>query len=255
MIENSNPFSLEGRNFLVTGAASGIGRATSLALSRLGANLLLVDINLVGLHDLQRECKSTDNVLELDLTDSIRIKQKILSIIPSFGKLHGFVHCAGKTYISPLKTVSKERCEEIYNLNTYAGIELSKTFINKDVYAGEKGSVVFISSVYSLVGSPANVGYAMSKSALHGITKALSVELAPKGIRVNCIAPGFVKTAMLDSTSNAFDANYAETLSKLHPLGLGEPDDVAYSVAFLLSDAAKWVTGAIFNIDGGFTAQ
>jgi NAD(P)-dependent dehydrogenase (short-subunit alcohol dehydrogenase family) len=250
-----NPFSLEGKNYLVTGAASGIGRETSIVLSRLGANLLLVDINLVGLLKTQNDCKPTDKVMELDLTDSPQIRGKILSIIPSFGKLHGVVHCAGKPYISPLKTVSKERCTEIYNLNTYAGIELAKTFINREVYAGEKGSVVFISSVYALVGSSGNVGYAMSKSALHGVTKALSVELAPKGIRVNCVAPGFVKTAMLDSTGNVFDANYAVTLNKLHPLGLGEPEDVAYSVAFLLSDAAKWVTGAIFNIDGGFTAQ
>ena len=132
---------------------------------------------------------------------------------------------------------------------------LAKVFTNRNVYAGNKGSIVLISSVYGLVGSAANVGYAMSKSALHGITKALSIELASKGIRVNCVAPGFVKTNLLPNQSELFGVDHDELINKLHPLGLGEPDDVAFSVAYLLSDAAKWVTGTILNIDGGFTAQ
>jgi len=132
---------------------------------------------------------------------------------------------------------------------------LAKVFTNRSVYAGEKGSIVFLSSVYGVVGSAANVSYAMSKSALHGITKSLAIELAGKGIRVNCVAPGFVKTNMLDKALGMFDENYAETINKLHPLGVGEPEDVAFSIAYLLSDAAKWVTGSIMNVDGGFTAQ
>jgi NAD(P)-dependent dehydrogenase (short-subunit alcohol dehydrogenase family) len=250
-----NPFSLVGKNILITGAASGIGKETSIVLSKLGANLILVDINLNGLIQTQNECKSRTEILELDLTKSAMINEKILSVLTEFGKLHGFVHAAGKAYISPLKTISEEKCKEVYALNTYSAIELAKVFTNRNVYAGERGSIVFISSVYAIVGSAANVGYAMSKSALHGITKALSIELASKGIRVNCIAPGFVKTNMLDSASGNFDTNYAETLNKLHPLGVGEPEDIAFSIAYLLSDAAKWVTGAIINVDGGFTAQ
>jgi NAD(P)-dependent dehydrogenase (short-subunit alcohol dehydrogenase family) len=105
------------------------------------------------------------------------------------------------------------------------------------------------------VGSVANVGYAMSKSALHGITKSLAIELAPKKIRVNCIAPGFVKTSMLDSISTLFDKEYFEKINKLHPLGLGEAEDVANLIAFLFSDMSKWITGSIINIDGGYTAQ
>lgn len=255
MNQTYNPFSLEGSNFLITGAASGIGRETSIVLSKLGANLILADINLEGLLKTQSDCKITDKVLELDLTNSTRIKEMVLSLIPEFGKLHGFVHSAGRPYISPLKTISEEKCAEIYRLNTYSAIELAKVFTNRSVYAGEKGSIVFISSVYAIVGSAANVGYAMSKSALHGITKALSIELAPKGIRVNCVAPGFVKTNMMHETKDLFEDNHIELLNKLHPLGLGEPVDIAFSIAYLLSDAAKWVTGAVFNIDGGYTAQ
>jgi NAD(P)-dependent dehydrogenase (short-subunit alcohol dehydrogenase family) len=104
------------------------------------------------------------------------------------------------------------------------------------------------------VGSAANVGYAMSKSALHGITKSLSIELAPKNIRVNCVAPGFIKTKMLEDISDSFNDNYSETITKLHPLGLGDPEDVANVIAFLLSDMSKWITGSILSVDGGYTA-
>jgi NAD(P)-dependent dehydrogenase (short-subunit alcohol dehydrogenase family) len=250
-----NPFTLEGRNFLITGAASGIGKQTSIVLSKLGAKLILCDINEEGLMITKEECGEGNIILPIDLGDSSQIKLAVTNVIPEFGKLHGFVHLAGRPYIAPLKSVSEVKCKEVFALNTYAALELCKVFISKNVYMGERGSIVLVSSVYGVVGSSANVGYAMSKSALHGITKSLSIELAGKGIRVNCVAPGFIKTNMLDNTSDMFDANYAETLNKLHPLGIGESEDVALSIAFLLSNAAKWVTGAIFNIDGGFTAQ
>ena len=254
MNQNFNPFSLEGKNYLITGAASGIGKATSIILSKLGANLILVDINQQGLVETKKSCKSTDKLLVLDLSNASLIKKEILDIVKSFGKLHGFVHLAGRSYISPLKMINEQKCSDIYSLNTYAAIELAKTFINKKVYNGENGSIVLVSSVYGVVGSAANVGYAMSKSALHGITKSLAIELASKGIRVNCVAPGFVKTNMMDSVANKFDEKYEETLNNLHPLGLGSPEDVAYSIVYLLSEASKWVTGSILNIDGGYTA-
>lgn len=254
-MSNFNPFSLEGRRILVTGAASGIGRATSIMLSKLGAKLLLIDINREGLLETKQLCSTDDQILALDLVDFPKLKAEVSEMVLSFGKLNGVVHLAGKSYIAPLKSISEEKCFDVFTLNTYSALELAKLFINRNIYAGEKGSIVLVSSVYGIVGSPANVGYAMSKSALIGITKSLAMELAGKGIRVNCIAPGFVKTNMLNSASELFDASYAETLNRLHPLGIGEPDDVASSIAYLLSDAAKWVTGAVFNIDGGFTAQ
>ena len=140
-------------------------------------------------------------------------------------------------------------------MNTYAALELAKLCSKKTIYAGEKGSFVLISSVYGLVGSSANAVYAMSKGGIISLTKALAMELAPKGIRVNCIAPGFIKTSMMNDISSSFDQEYYARLNSLHPLGLGEANDIANGILYLLSDMSKWVTGSILNIDGGFTAQ
>lgn len=250
-----NPVSLVGRKYLITGAASGLGRQTSIFLSKLGAELILADLNQIGLEETAALCENKVEKLLLDLCDTSMMKSKITDAVTGFGKLNGFVHLAGRPYISPLKSINEKTAIDVFMLNTYAGIELAKTCINKNVFAGNNGSIIFISSVYGIVGSAANVGYAMSKSALHGVTKSLAIELAPKKIRVNCIAPGFVKTKMFDDISDSFDSDYIQTLNNLHPLGLGDAEDVANSVAFLLSDMSKWITGTILSVDGGFTAQ
>jgi NAD(P)-dependent dehydrogenase (short-subunit alcohol dehydrogenase family) len=250
-----NPVSLIDRRYLITGAASGLGKATSILLSKLGAELILVDIDEEGLNDTAKMCSSNVIKVIINLYDISDLKTKIIDAVTKFGKLNGFVHLAGRPYISPLKSINEKTTTEVFMLNTYVGIELAKICTNRKIFAGERGSLVFISSVYGLVGSAANVGYAMSKSALHGVTKSLAIELAPKNIRVNCIAPGFIKTNMLQKISDSFNSEYNDTLTKLHPLGLGEADDVANSVAFLLSDMSKWITGSIMSVDGGFTAQ
>lgn len=250
-----NPLDLSGRRYLITGAASGMGRATAIYLSQLGAALLLVDINEQQLDITKNKCRPSDIVLAIDLTDAAQIKAKISDDVALNGKLTGFVHCAGRPYVTPLKMISEEKAIDIYKLNSYAAIELAKTFTNRKIYTGENGSIVLISSVYGVVGSAANVGYAMTKGAIQSITRALAIELAPKNIRVNCIAPGFVKTEMADTINNNFDSQYEKHIENLHPLGWGSADDIAAGIAYLFSDMSKWVTGSILNIDGGFTAQ
>lgn len=251
----SDLLDLTGRSYLITGAASGMGRAASILLSKKGARLILVDINSDGLAVTRERCAGDTIVLNLDLSVPELFKEKIGKIIESFGKINGIVHCAGLPYISPLKTVNSDTCDKIYKINTYAAVELAKIFISKKVYAGEYGSIAFISSVYGLVGSAANVGYALSKGGIQAVTKALAIELAPKRIRVNCIAPGFIKTNMMENVTSSFTEDYTERLESLHPLGLGEADDVANAILYLLSDMSKWVTGSILSVDGGFTAQ
>ncbi len=251
-----NPIALTGKRYLISGAASGLGRATSVLLARLGAELILLDINDEGLTATNELCgDATVHCITANLQNSSEIKPVIIDAVTKWGKLNGFVHLAGRPYVAPLKSINHNTSTDIFNLNTYAAIELAKVFISKNVYTGDSGSIVLISSVYGFVGSAANVVYAMSKAALHGVTKSLSIELASKNIRVNCVAPGFVKTKMLDTVSGSFNEEYYHTLNNLHPLGLGESEDVANAIAFLLSDMAKWITGTVLSVDGGFTAQ
>ena len=246
---------LTGRSYLVTGAASGIGKATTMLLSEQGAKLLLVDINPDSLLEVSKQCKGEVDTLVIDLTDANAIKTRIKERSATFGKLNGFVHCAGIPYVAPLNVINAEKTERLYRLNTYAAIELAKACSGKHLYAGDSGSFVLISSVYGIVGSAANVGYAMSKGAILSITKALAIELVTKGIRVNCVAPGFIKTPMMSTVENQMDNEYFNRLNALHPMGLGEPEDIANAILFLLSDMSKWMTGAVLNVDGGFTAQ
>lgn len=254
-INTFNPLDLSGRSYIITGAASGIGKATAILLSRLGAKLLLLDINAESLQTMHALCENPTDSLVIDLTQSGGIKNSVKEKITAFGKINGFVHCAGIPYISPLNAINIEKSETLYRLNTYAAIELAKVCSNKQTYAGEHGSFVLLSSVYGLVGSAANVVYAMSKAAIIGITRSLAIELAPKKIRVNCIAPGFVKTNMLTANAGAFDEAYNLKLEAMHPLGLGDAESIAEPIAFLLSDASRWITGAVINVDGGFTVQ
>ena len=250
---HDTPMRLDGKHLLITGAASGIGRATALLASQLGAKCVLCDCNQEGLDAVGKCCPQCETI-PIDLTDCEAIKDAVMKHVAEFGKLDGMAHIAGRPYISPLKTIDRDRFDEVLHLNSYAGLNLSQLVSSRRV--GNVGaSIVFISSVYANVGSAANVGYAMSKGAVQSMTKALAVELAAKKIRVNCVAPGFVQTEMSSAISSYFDASHDETVESLAPLGSGRPEDVANMICFLLSDAARWITGAIFNVDGGFTAK
>ncbi len=234
-------FSLTGKRIIVTGAASGIGCATANLLQDLGADSLLLDIN-------QRE---DINITPCDLTDFENVKRVILD---TGQKFDGLVHCAGVPSIVPLRALSMSEFERVNRINVEAGLNLAKIFASRKVHNPEtRCSIVFISSVYGITGSSSNVAYSAGKAAVIGITRSLAVELAPK-IRVNCVAPGFVKTEMGGKINYLFDESHDKLVESMHPLGYGEPLDIAGGIAFLLSDASKWMTGSVLNIDGGFTA-
>lgn len=255
-----NPMSLRGKTIIVTGAASGIGRETAKLLYSLGAQLLLLDMNSEGLMTLRDSlCFMAQKTVirSIDLSDFDSIKTVLYGAKQELGTPYtGLVHCAGIPSVLPLRALSNEQYEKVMKVNTQAGLNLAKVFSSKQGHdLTQQGSIVFISSVYGVVGSSANVAYATSKAALIGMTKALAIEFSTKNIRVNCVAPGFIKTNMADGVNALFDAEYSDRIEKMHPLGWGEAIDIANAIAFLLSDASKWTTGAVFNIDGGFTAQ
>jgi NAD(P)-dependent dehydrogenase (short-subunit alcohol dehydrogenase family) len=243
------------KTILITGAASGLGRVTAVTLSSLGAKLLLLDVNKDGLNKTEALCHNDCSILVHDLEDIGGLRYAVENKITEIGKLDCLVNIAGISCVQPLKTLKIETAEYVFKINTLAPLELSKIFCCNQNHRGENPSITFVSSVYGIVGSSANVAYAMSKSALHGVTRSLAIEMARKRIRVNSVAPGFIKTGMLDNVSDIFDDEYKGRINELHPLGLGEPHDIANAVVFLASDMSKWITGTILSVDGGFTAR
>lgn len=250
-----------GKNIIVTGAASGIGKATVHLLNNLGARCFRFDLNEEGLNQDNLSLEQNP-IYAVDLTDFdavsrvMNLAKNTLFQMGWGNGFHGLVHCAGIPSILPLRILQMDDYERVQKINTQAGLNLAKIFSKNGMYdKQQRSSIVFISSVYGLVGSAANVAYAISKGANISMTKALAVELAPKNIRVNCIAPGFVKTNMGDKVTPLFDEGYSNRIEKMHLLGWGEPEDIANGIVFLLSDAAKWITGTVVTIDGGFTAQ
>jgi NAD(P)-dependent dehydrogenase (short-subunit alcohol dehydrogenase family) len=247
---------LEARHYLITGAGSGIGRAVAELLDRRGASTSLVDVDPSALAStVARLGPGRHRTFEFDLRKVDEIGALVGSVVAAGGLLHGVVHAAGIQQVAPVRVLEPASWRQIFAVNTEAGLALAKTLASRKVYAGTNGSVVFISSVMGLVGSPGATAYSMSKAALNGMAKSLALDFAPRRIRVNCIAPGFVKTPLLERTARLWTEEQRRQVEAQHPLGFGEPEDVANAVAFLLADTGRWITGTVLVVDGGYLAQ
>jgi NAD(P)-dependent dehydrogenase (short-subunit alcohol dehydrogenase family) len=252
--ESVNPLSLRSRRILVTGAASGIGRAACALLSRLEARVAAVDVDEAGLASLPlpgeghtRRCFNLENVEQ--------IPAWMAEWALEGGPFFGVVHAAGLSCVQPLRLLTPAAYRKVLLLNTEAALALARGFQKRAVSGATGGSIVFISSVMAIAGASGAAAYSLSKSALHGLARSLAIELAPAGIRINCVAPGFVKTPMFDRMAALWDAAQLSRVEADHPLGLGTPADVANSIAFLLADTGRWITGSVLTVDGGYTAQ
>lgn len=248
---------LTGRHYVVTGASSGIGRQTAVLLHNLGARLSLIDRDEVGLEELRASLRSTvdTHIHVSDLSEIDAIEKLVLDCVAIGGALHGVVHSAGMQAIGPVRSLKAETWRKIFAVNTEAALALSKAMTSKKVYAGEHGSIVFISSVMASVGSAGAVPYSMSKAALEGMARSLAIEFASRRIRVNCVAPGFVNTPLLERTGKMWSDDQRKAVEDEHPLGFGQPEDIANAVAFLLADSGRWITGSIMVVDGGYLAR
>lgn len=254
MVMSVNRWDLSGRVFLVTGASSGIGLATSVLLSQLGATLVLLGRNRERLAAVLPQLSGDGHRLEAYDLDASENLPALLKVVAETSPLSGLVHCAGAQVIRPLRVLTTGEIDRLLRLNVNASLMLAKALRQKGVHTAQT-SLVFVSSVMGLVGTAGRSAYCASKSALHAMTKSLAVELAPEGIRVNCVAPGMVRTRMLDEAGALVGREQLQRVEQLHPLGFGEPRDVADAIAFLLADTSRWITGTTLVVDGGYTAQ
>lgn len=248
-----NPLDLSGKIVLITGASSGIGKETSIYLSKLGAKVILVSRNEEKLR-ITLSLMEGDNhsIYVFDLKKIGQIEALIERVVSQHGKLNGLVHCAGIGDMRPLQMTKYDFIHNMMLINFYSFIELCRVIAKKNNYA-ESSSFVAISSATSYKGEKSKVAYCASKGALDSAIRAMAKELAKKNIRVNSIIPGFIKTEMVDAYIEvAGEEEFKKNVLVNQYLGLGEPIDVANAVAYLLSDASKFVTGTGFVIDGGY---
>lgn len=249
-------FSLSNKTILITGASSGIGRSCAVQCSKMGASLLLMGRNVDELNRTVSELQPGTKVemIVADFSKMVDLELVIAEKILTIGKIAGFIHCAGVEKTLPLKKQTSEVFQSIFDINVFAGFELAK-IISLKKYKAEKASFVFIASVAGMVGESGKTIYSASKGAVISGARSMSMELARSDIRVNSISPAMVKTPILEKMFDGIGEEASQNIIKKHPLGIGEPEDVANACVFLLSDAAKWITGTNLVVDGGYTAQ
>jgi 3-oxoacyl-[acyl-carrier protein] reductase len=250
------PFAtLAKKTILITGASSGIGRATAFEASRQGATVLALGRDVGRLSDLGEGLGGRPHhLIEFDLTDADAIPAMVKDLSIQFGRLDGLVHSAGIHSAMPLRGVNAVGIDQLLHANVTTGFLLAKALRHKQVRAATP-SIVFLSSAAGLVGQSGVSAYSASKGAVIAATKSLAVELARDQIRVNCVCPGVVMTSMTQSLRETVGEVSFSQIEAAHPLGLGTPEDVAQAIVFLLSDSARWITGTALSVDGGYTAQ
>ncbi|ACL75571.1 SDR family NAD(P)-dependent oxidoreductase [Ruminiclostridium cellulolyticum] len=251
-----NPIDLSGKNILVTGASSGIGKGIAIYLSKVGANIIMAARNEEKLKETYNELEPGNHSYYLiDLNNLDEIEGMIDNICSDGRKLNGIVHSAGISSTIPIQYIKLDNLKSIMSINFYSFIELVKHF-SKRKYNDNGGSIVAISSISSKVGARGLAAYCASKGALDSSIRPIALELAAKNIRINSIAPGMIKSQIYDGLIELVNNNNFETdLKKRQIMGLGKPEDVASAAAFLLSDASKFITGTSIIVDGGYLAH
>lgn len=239
------------RKILITGASSGIGRATAILASKLGADIVLCGRNMQELEKTQNEMNCSENHTRIvfDVREFDKYDEVFQMAVADGRKLDGLVHCAGIAPTIPLRVMKHSLINEVMNTNFTSFMCLTSTYSRKKFSNG--GSIVAISSANSHYPQKCMSVYAASKCALEAAVKTMSLELAPQGIRANCVIPGAIRTPMMDGISE-------DTIDKIEEkqlLGVGKPEDVAGMIAFLLSDAASFITGRSMFVDGGLLGQ
>jgi 2-hydroxycyclohexanecarboxyl-CoA dehydrogenase len=245
-----NARDLVGRTALVTGGASGIGRATALAMAARGARVAILDVQAGG--DVEDEARRRGDELAAfagDVTSAASVEATAAAVRARFGPVHVLVNSHGISGFGTLPDLPEPEWLRMIDVHLNGVFRTCRAFVS-DMIAAGFGRIVNVSSVGGLRGGPMLVHYAAAKAGVVGFTKALAIDLGPKGITVNAIAPGLVDTPMLRA-SGLSDAVRSATIAQMPIRRLGTPDDVAAAILFLVSDAAAWFTGQVLSPNGG----
>jgi len=247
---------LAGKRFVIAGAASALGKATSTLLAREGAGLLLLGRNRDKLEalaaDLDGPVEPTLGTLDLQ-SDPDALARPIREDAVVAGPFSGGVYCPGTGPMAPLRMLNSDAIEKLMRINFVAAQMFAKALAAKKIRHPDGGSIVLVASAAGSRGNKGLSTYSASKAALISSARSFALELAEWRIRVNCVSPGYFESPLAES-SFSWHPGGREALEKQHPLGVGTPDDVAGAVVFLLSDLARWITGTNLIVDGGYLA-
>ena len=241
---------LRGKTVLVTGGGSGLGFAIASAFQANSSNVVIVGRNAATLNEARKLLGKKVHCIAFDVNEIDRLPELVKLVQASVGEVDVLVNNAGINMKKDVLHVTNKDFEGIIQTNQTAVFALTRDIL-KTMVVRHSGSVIMISSMASRYGIPKVIGYTASKSAVEGMTRALAVECAPFGIRINCIAPGFIKTKMSSEALESDPERKRRVLART-PMGrLGEPADVAHAALFLASEQSKFVTGVVLPVDGG----
>ncbi len=248
--------SLESKKILITGASSGIGKQVALLCSQRDARVVLMGRDVKRLEEVSKQLEGSGHkYYSCDLEDLDRIETFLETVVAENGSFDGFVHCAGRGDLIPLKMLKPSKLERIMKINFCSFVELVRCLVKKKAYK-EGMSVVTVSSISSSMGDVAKVAYSASKASLDAAVRCMARELADKGIRVNSVVPGWVSTGMFEKfvNENGETERMGQVIQRQYQ-GPSDPEDIAKTILFLLSDDSKVITGTSMDVSGGFLSS
>lgn len=254
MEKQYNPFSLEDKTIVVTGASSGIGFQCAADCAKMGAKVVAIGRNKERLDEVIKAMNGNGVSYAYDLSNLEGIKELVAKIVEEHGKLDGFIHAAGIEVTNPVKLTRPEEYENLFRLNCLSAFEIVKNLCGIKTF-NKGGSIVLISSISGVIARKGLSAYAASKGALMSAARVMALEMAPRDVRVNTVSPGTILTPMMQKALDEMEEKDREKRVEGFPLGLGRTTDISNACIYLLSDAARWVTGQNIIIDGGFTIQ